>query len=120
MTNQGLFTHHNGIWFDGKSWLTPNLGMWSVHSWTVDVWLKFYDSISGIIIENNSTFPTQWSLWLYSPNNITFNLNMNTINTTFTFNSATDYNKWFFIQAGTNKQNQESRICVKVNDETTA
>lgn len=120
MTNQGLYTHHNGMWFDGVRFLTPNLNAWNVHSWTVDVWFKFYDRVNGTLIENNSTFPDQWSLWFYPPNNVTFQLNMNTINTTFTFNPATDYNKWMYVQAGTNKQDTDSRICVKMNDEATA
>jgi hypothetical protein len=103
MTNQGLYTHHNGMWFDGKSWVTPNQNAWNIHSFTVDVWFKLYDTMGGILIENNGTFPLQWSLWLSSPNNITFELNMSTINTTFTFNPATDYNKWYFVQAAANK-----------------
>lgn len=119
MTNQALYTHHNGMWFDGMAWLTPNTQRWNVHSWTLDVWFKFYDSVSGTLIENNSTFPDQWSLWFYPPNNVTFQLNMNTVNTSFTFNPATDYNKWFIIQAGTNKLDKGSKICVKVNDEAT-
>lgn len=119
MTNQALYTHHNGMWFDGMAWLTPNTQRWDVHSWTVDVWFKFYDTVSGTLIENNSTFPAQWSLWFYPPNNVTFQLNMNAINTTFTFNPATDYNKWFMVQAGTNKQDKSSRICLKFNDDPT-
>jgi len=110
MTNQGLYTHHNGMWFDGKSWLTPNQNGWNVHSWTVDVWFKFYDSVEGTLIENNSTFPDQWSIWFFPPNNVTFQLNMNTINTTFTFNDATDFNKWFLVQVATNKKDKNSKI----------
>lgn len=110
MTNQGLFVHHNGMWFSGDRWLTPNAPQWNVHSFSVDVWFKFYDRVEGTLIENNATFPRQWRLWFYPPNNVTFQLNMNVINTTFTFNAATDYNKWFIVQAGTNKQYKQSKI----------
>ena len=117
MLDQALFTHHNGMWFDGNTWLTPNTKQWNVFSWTVDVWFKFYNICNGTLIENNSTFSKQWSLWFYPPNNVTFNLNMNTINTTFTYSPSTDKNKWMIVQAGTNKQDKESKICVKMNDD---
>lgn len=117
MTNQALFTHHNGMYFHGDTWLTPNSAQWNIYSFTVDAWFKFYSGVNGILIENNATFPCQWSLWFYPPNNVTFNLNMNTINTTFTFNSATDNNKWMMVQAGANKQDRLSKICLKMNDD---
>jgi hypothetical protein len=129
MTYQGLFTHHNGMWFDGVSYLQPNTQRWNVHSFSLDVWFKFYDNVGGALVENvfykcpdqmvcnNSTLPGQWHLWFYAPNNVTFQLDKNTVNTTFTFNPATDYNKWMIVQASTVKLEKQSRICVKVNDE---
>ena len=110
MLDQALFVHNNGMWFDGVMWITPNTKAWSVFTWTVDVWFKFYNICNGTLIENNSTFPMQWSLWFYPPNNVTFQLNMNTINTTFSYTPSTDKNKWMIVQAGTNKQDKESKI----------
>jgi len=122
MTNQGLLTHHNGAWFDGISFLNPNPPQWLVHSFSVDVWFKFYDICNGTLIEstfyncenqqncNNSTLPGQWILWFDPPNNITFQLNMNTINTTFNYDPAIDKNKWMIAQASAVKLDQEGRI----------
>lgn len=42
---------------------------------------------------------------------------MNTINTTFSYTPASDKNKWMIVQAGTNKQDKESKICLKMNDD---
>lgn len=122
MTNQGLFVHQQGLWFDGTSTVRPNQNNWNVHSFSVDVWFKFYDTCNGTLIEhsfytcpqqkncNNGTLPNQWILWFDPPNNITFQLNMNTINTTFKYNPAIDKNKWMIAQASTVKLVNESRI----------
>jgi len=122
MTNQGLFAHHNGAWFDGTRTLQPDNNLWNVHSFSVDVWFKFYNLANGTLVEhsfykcpqqqncNNSTLPNQWILWFDPPNNVTFQLNMNTVNTTFNYDPAIDKNKWMIAQASSVKLDKESRI----------
>jgi hypothetical protein len=53
MTFQGLFTHHNGMWFDRVSYLQPVQNNWNIHSFTVDVWFKFYENVGGTLIESS-------------------------------------------------------------------
>lgn len=36
MAGQGLYTHHNGMWFDGGRTLVPAPRRWQVYSFTVD------------------------------------------------------------------------------------
>lgn len=104
MVGQALYTNNNGMWFGGGRTLVPTPPQWKVHSWTIDAWFKFYSSVGGTIMESTSASQSKWKLFFTSPKTVTFTVNGQSVTTTFTFNSATDYNKWFIVQASTAKQ----------------
>jgi hypothetical protein len=103
MTDQGLFTHHNGMWFDEFRWLNAT-AQWNMFSFSIDVWFKFQDAVQGTLIQRIGIFPSLFKLYFVDPNLVYFSVNENNINNTFTFNKATDYNKWMIVQASVNKQ----------------
>lgn len=104
MGGQALFTHHNGMWFDGGRTLVPAPIRWGIYSFSVDVWFKFYNSVGGTLIESISPTPRKWKLWFTGPKTVSFSVNNLAVTTTFTFNAATDYNKWMIAQASTARQ----------------
>lgn len=100
MTGQGLYTHHNGMWFDGGRSLTANAAAWRVNSFTVDAWIKLYSSIPGTIIESTNGNPVSYSLSLLSgPARIRFTVNGLSVTTAFTFGGTYNYNVWMIAQA---------------------
>lgn len=98
MDRQGLYTHHNGMWFDGGRTLIPNPQQWNIFSFTVDVWFKFYDTVGGTLIDTTDGAPRSWRLD-FQGTNLRFQINGQIQTTPFVFNTATDYNKWFIAQA---------------------
>jgi len=106
------------MWFgDGRSVVAAPIN-WSVHSFTVDAWFKFYDAVGGDIIETTSPQPYYYRIRFTGPNTVTFTVNGGSVSTTFTFVPLTDYNKWFIVQVSAARQSEtESNLCVKMNDE---
>lgn len=118
MVGQGLYTHNNGMWFDGGRVLVPAPPRWLKFSFTVDAWFKFYDAVGGTIMQSTSPVTRNWRLYFQGPNTVLFNVNGFEISNTFTFNAATDYNKWMIVQASSAKNRElGNKLCVKMNDE---
>jgi hypothetical protein len=104
MDAQGLFVNNNGMWFDGGRTLVPDPIIWAVHSFSVDVWFKFYDTFGGTLIETTDGDPISWSLSFTGGSSITFALNNVQHSAAFTFNAPGDYNKWMIAQASVARQ----------------
>lgn len=103
MDGQGLFTHNNGMWFDGGRILIPRPQRWAIFSFTIDVWFKFYDTVGGTLIDTTSGNPRSWRLG-FRGTDLEFEVNGEIQRYTFVFNTVTDFNKWFIVQASSAKK----------------
>lgn len=98
MDGQGLYAHHNGMWFQGRTLVTPP-SIWNLFSFSVDVWFKYYDAVGGMLIESITGAPFNWQFETTGANELQFTLNGNTQTVNFNFVNPIDFNKWFIAQA---------------------
>ena len=104
MDGQGLYVHHNGMWFDGGRTLVPPPIPWQHFSFTIDVWFKFYDAVGGRLVDTTSPAPRSFNMYTQAPNVAGFTLNGIDFQITYTFVAPIDYNKWFILQAAVARQ----------------